>query len=480
MSVVKNYIYSVLSGVLLTIIPIITIPYIARVLGKEYTGIHSFTFSIVQYFVMFGLMGTLTYGNRAIAYVRDDLKKRSKVFWEIFYLNFSLVFLTTIAYFIAVFALFDYNLRKYYIIQSINLFAAAVDITWFFYGMEEFKKTISRNMIIRITGAVLIFIFVKDSTHIWRYSVIIASSSLLGNLTLWMYVPKVIILQSIVPKKVLCHFIPSFKLFIPRIAVQVYTLLDKVMLGIMSTKAIVGIYELTTNITKMPLPLITSLGTVVMPRISFLFANNDHNKIKDYLNKTFKFQTYISLLLYFGITGVSFEFVPWYFGKGYELSVPLMCILSVTIIGISWSNVIGAQMMIPMQKEKEYTISLFIGAGINFLINLLLIPRYNAIGAAIGTAIAELVVAVSQLIFVRKILNIKELFKDIWKCFISGIAMLAIIRSIGLFSYSSILTTIIQISLGTIVYILILILLKSETNELLICSIHKMLKKKIK
>lgn len=480
MSVKKNYIYSVLSGILLTIIPIFTIPYIARILGKEYTGIHSFTFSISQYFVMFGLMGTLTYGNRAIAYVREDLEKRSKLFWEIFYLNFIILSLTALFYFIAVFSIFDYGLRKYYIIQSINIFAAAIDITWFFYGMEEFKKTITRNMIIKITGVILIFIFVKNSSHLWRYIFILSTSNLLGNVTLWMFIPRFVVKSNISFKNIFSHFIPSFKLFIPRIAVQVYTLLDKIMLGLMSTKAIVGIYELTTNITKMPVPLITSLGTVVMPRISFLFANNNYNKIKDYLNKTFKFQTYISSLLTFGIIGISFEFVPWYFGAGYELSIPLMCILSISILGISWSNVIGSQMMIPMQKEKEYTISLFIGAGINFIINLILIPRYNAIGAAIGTSIAELVVAISQLIFVKNFLNIKDLFNDIWKYFISGSIMLIVIRIIGYFGNNSIITTVIQVIVGIFVYVFLLKLMKCEVNNLLIkYVIDKLIRRKI-
>jgi O-antigen/teichoic acid export membrane protein len=478
MSVAKNYMYNVANGVLIAIIPIITVPYIARVLGKEHTGIHSFTFSITQYFILIGLLGTLTYGNRAIAYVRDNIEKRSLVFWQIFYFNLLLVTVVFISYIIAVYSFFDFSLRKYYLLQSVNIAAAAFDISWFFYGMEEFKKTIKRNMIIRIVGAALIFVFVKDASHLWRYITILGSSNLLGNIALWFYIPRTTVKTKVDFQGILSHFIPSFRLFLPRVAVQVYTLFDKILLGILASKALVGVYELTISITKMPLPLITSLGTVIMPRISFLFAYNDHKKINEYLNKTFKLQSYIAFLLTCGIIGVSFEFVPWYFGAGYELSVPLMCILSLTIIAVSWSNVIGVQMMIPMKREKEYTISLFIGAAINIVSNLILIPRYNAIGAAISTTLAEFSVAVCQLVFVKKNLSIAELFKDIWKYLTAGVAMLVVIRIIGQFGNSNIITTALQVFIGTLIYILSLIILKSETSRLLTDFALKKLKRR--
>lgn len=468
MSIIKNYLYTVINGILLTIIPILTIPYIARVLGKEYTGIHSFTFSVCQYFVMIGVLGTLTYGNRAIAYIRDNIEKRSKTFYEIFYMNLITTFAILIVYYFFVFFIFASGLRKYYLIQSINIIAASFDIVWFFFGLEEFKKTVTRNIIIKVTGAILIFILVKDPTDLSRYIFILALSNLLGAISLWVYIPIYTHKVKIEINDVIKHFLPSIKLFIPRIAVQVYTLLDKVMLGIISTKEIVGVYELTTNITKLPLPLITSLGSVIMPRISFLYAKNNNEKIKEYINKTFRFQSYLAIFLLFMIIGCSFEFVPWYFGEGYELSTPIMIIISFTILGISWSNVIGAQLMIPLKKEKEYTISLFIGAGINFFVNFLLIPKYNAIGAAIGTSIAEMVVALSQILFVKKYLSIKKLFKDIWKYITAGFIMLFGVRIIGIYMGKGVLTNALQVLFGSTSYFFILIFLKSEINNIII------------
>lgn len=475
MSIAKNYLYNVIFQIVTLIIPLITVPYISRVLGSNGVGINAFTNSIIQYFILFGTIGISLYGNRAVAYVRDNKEELSRTFWGIFVLK---LITTIIAYFGFLFFLriFD-NYHIIFLIQSIFILAATIDISWLYMGLEDFKKTVLRNLLVRILGVICIFVFVHKPSDLWMYILILALSQLLGQLTLWLHLPKTVSKIKLKWFDIKKHFLPSIYLFVPQIAIQIYVVLNKTMLGFMSNTNEVGLFDSSEKIIKMVLAVVTSMGVVMLPRISNTFAKGEMVKVKNYLYQSFDFASYLSFPMMFGLAGIANEFTSWFFGPGFSKTGILICVISPIIVLIAWSNVVGQQYLMPIGKVRGYTVSVCIGALVNFAFNLLLIDRYYSIGTAIATVVAELVVTAVQLYWVRHDIEVKKLFDSSWKYLVSGLAMFFVTRFIGMILNDGFLTTVIQIITGAITYFVLLFLFKSEMNKKIFIGGWKKLRK---
>lgn len=474
-SIVKNLVYNIILQFATLIFPLLTLPYVSRILGADGIGVYSYTYSISHYFVLLGTIGLSVYGNRQIAYTRDDKDRMSKTFWSIFILRIITAGLATVVYILIFSHANEY--KEIFIIQSINIVAAMVDITWLYMGLEDFKKTVTRNLAIKVVCVLLIFIFVKKREDLPLYIALNALMILLGNLIMWIYIPKVVHKVKIGIRDIYTHLIPSIKLFIPQIAIQIYVVLDKTMIGLLSNVTEVGYYEQSEKIVKSILAFITSIGTVMLPRMSNLFANGDNEQISKYLNNSLKGVAYFAIPMTMGLSGISFEFVPWFFGENFDNVKYIIPILSPILFFISMSNVMGMQYLLPTNRTKEFTISVTTGALINLLLNLILITKLNTYGACIGTIVAEFSVMVIQYIYLRKEINIKEYIGVLIKYMISGWIMLIIIRCIGFTIGSGIITTIIQIFAGVITYVITLYFLKEKYNTLLFAYIYYTLNK---
>lgn len=460
-SIVKNYIYNLSYQILAIIIPIITIPYLSRVLGAENIGIYSFTLSITTYFILFGSVGVDMYGQREIAYVQGDFDNRSNIFWEIFIIKFMALTISIIIFFF-IFCI-DGEYSVFYKILSLEIIANAMDIAWFFKGIEEFKKTVMRNMLAKLVSLICIFLFVKTSNDLWKYLLIYVLSTSIGNLSVWIYLPKYIKrvnFRSLSFKK---HFKPVLLLFIPQIATQIYTVLDKTMIGIIiSNKSEVGYYEQAQKIIKLLITIATALGTVMMPRIAASYSTGNVKKIKEYMYKSFSFILFVSFPLSLGLISVSYNFVPIFYGSGYDKVAPLLCVMSPVMIIIGLSNVVGIQYLLPTKQQNKYTISVIAGALINVIFNIVLINFFASIGAAISTIIAELVVLMSQLILTKNELNIKDVFQISKKYFIASMIMFVISISLSCFINNYYISIMVQVIVSAIIYLVILFLLKDD------------------
>ena len=467
-SLTKNYVYNLMYQVLVLILPLITAPYISRVLGAESIGIYSYTIAITTYFITFGSLGVALYGQRETAYVQNDKEKYSKVFWEI--VLFRLITLSIsmiIFYFIFVYMNSSYQI--YYRVLLLEIVGNILDISWFFRGLEEFKKTVVRNMIVKIISVMSIFLFVKSKNDLIIYFFIYVLSILIGNLSLWLYLPKFLTKVKLKSLNLFKHLKPTIALFIPQIAIQVYTLLDKTMIGsIITDKHEVGYYDQGQKIIKMLLTIITSLGTVMMPRIASTFAQGDKEKIKKYMSKSFNMVFLTSFPIIFGILSVSKVFVPIFFGKGYDRVILLMNVISPILLFIGLSNVTGTQYLLPTKRQREYTLSVICGALINFIMNILLIPKYGALGASIGTVIAEFTVAIVQVYYVRKDFDLKLIIKNSFNYIIASIIMFISCMILRQLISSNFISIVLQVIVGTIIYGIMLLILKDDfTKELL-------------
>lgn len=460
-SIAKNYIYNLSYQILVLILPLITAPYISRVLGPENIGVYSYTISIATYFILFGSLGIAMYGQREIAYMQNKPEKYSKAFWEIIILRFITMVFSMIIFYFNFVRLNQYHV--YYAILLLELFANCLDISWFFQGLEEFKKTVIRNIIVKIISIICIFIFVKTKNDLVKYFWIYVLSTILGNVSLWIYLPKFLRKTRMRELNIRRHIKPTIVLFIPQIATQIYTVLDKVMIGsIITDKSEVGYYEQSQKIVKMLLTVITSLGTVMMPRMANIYINGNNKKIQEYIRNSFNFVFFIAFPMMFGIIAIANNFVPLFFGPGYEKVTLLISVISPILIAIGLSNVIGTQYLLPTKRQKEFTVSVVIGAIVNFIINVMAIKKYGALGASIGTVIAEITVTIVQFVFIRKDINIKKIFILSIKYLLSSVAMFIVCITIGKKINMNIYSIILQVSAGAITYFICLLILKDE------------------
>lgn len=474
-SIAKNFMYNLLFQIVNLFMPLITVPYVSRILGKEGIGVYSYTLSITQYFVILGMLGISMYGNRQIAYVRDDKEKMSKAFWSITFLKI----ITTSGSLIIYMSIFGFNKTygQIYLIQSMNIIAAMIDISWLYMGLEDFKKTVTRNLVVKIIGVMCIFTFVKSYNDLYKYIAIYGFMNLFGNLVMWMYVPKTVLKVKVRFCDIKEHFIPAMQLFIPQIAIQVYVVLDRTMIGLLSNIGEVGLYEQSQKIVKLVLSLVTSLGVVMLPRMSNIFANGDNEKMNVYLNKSLQGVAYVSIPMSVGLAAVSSEFVPWFFGPDFKTVSYLMIILTPILFLIAMSNVIGIQYLMPANRTKEFTFSVTTGAIINVTLNFLLIPKYKAIGACIATVIAEFSVTLVQYLCVRKNIKNRNLFISLMKYIVASTFMFIAVRFVGRCMGARIITTVLQSLIGVIIYVLILTILKEKINLDIIRTIYAKVKR---
>lgn len=470
MKLIKNYLYNVGYQLFIIFIPLVTVPYVARVLGSEGVGINAFTNSIIQYFILFGSIGINLYGNRTIAYYRDDRKKMSQAFWEIATLRIVCILISYI--FFLFFVYFISNYKLFYFYQSFLIVAAAFDISWFFMGVEDFKKTVLRNMYIKIISLIAIFSFVKTKEDISLYILILSLSTLFGNLTLWPYLKKMVDLPDIKKFDMLKHILPSISLFLPQVATQIYLVLNKTMLGTMIGVKSAGYYENSDKIVKIILAIVTATGTVMLPRIANTFSKGNNEKVREYLLQSFDFVTFISFPMAFGLFAIAPKFSIWFLGSEFSITGLLISILSFVIILIGWSNVLGTQYLLPTNQTRFFTISVFMGAIANILLNIPLILYFGVIGAVIATVISELAVTITQLYFVRKTIKIRPLFFGVWKYFLASLAMGLLVRKLHLIMPGRILFFIGEIVIGMATYGVLISILKAP----IIKSIKKILK----
>lgn len=475
-SIKKNYIFNLVYQILLMIIPLITTPYLARVLGADGNGLYSYSASIVSYFTLFAAMGTASYGQREVSYVRDDKEKLSAVFWNTEILSLFSTTLCLIIYFI--FIIFFADNKTIYIIQAISIISVAADITWLFQGLEDFQKIVIRNTIFRLIGVALIFILVRTKDDLDLYIFQICAVNLVSMLSLWPF------LKNIVrkPKREEIHpfkQLPTvLSLFIPTIAISIYTVLDKTMIGAITKSSYEnGYYEQAYKISKMALTVVTSLGTVMVPRIGYLFNQNDKKQIQQYMYRSYQFAWSLGIPICLGLVGISDNIVPWFFGPGYDKVSPLLKVLSFLVIAIGINNVTGVQYLIPTKRQNTFTLTVIIGALTNFTLNSILIRTNASVGAAIASVIAETTIAVVQIVIVRKELSPAVIIQRSWRYFLGGAVMLAVLRWENTLFSSSILHTLIMIISGVLVYMVMMVV---ERDNFLIGYVKQVMSKIIR
>ncbi len=458
-SIAKNYIYNLIYQMLTILLPLITTPYLSRVLGAEPIGIYGYTISIVTYFILFGSLGVAMYGQREIAYKAQDKKQRTKSFWEIVIIRTFTLTLSIIVFYLIYGRTGEYAL--YYKILIVQLVANIFDISWLFQGIEEFDKTVIRNLIVKLLSLILTFTIIKTPNDLWKYFVIYVGAELLGNLSLWLYIPKYLEKINIKELQLKKHIKPTLALFVPQIAIQIYTVLDKTMIGVITKDmSEVGYYEQAQKTVKAALVIISALQTVMNSRIANAHAKNDKKEVKNCLEKSFNFVWLIGMPMALGLIAVCAKFVPWYYGEDFSRVTPILIVTAPILIAIGLNGITGIQYLVQIGKQNIFTISVIVGAGVNLLCNIVLIKFFGGIGAAVASVIAETVIFIIQLRYFKDQYSLLEILKMSIKCVISSIVMFGVVSLITHYLSVSIINTLMEVTIGALVYILMLILLK--------------------
>lgn len=461
-SVVKNYMFNLIYQLLSLVLPLVTTPYLSRVLGSEQIGIYGYTLSIVTYFVLFGSLGVAMYGQREIAYVQNNKEKRSKSFWEIVLVRFITLGISLGVFYFTFGIKGDYAV--YYRIFSLYIVSNAFDISWLYQGIEEFGKTVIRNLFVKISSLILIFVCVKNQNDLAKYIFIFVVSELLGNITMWMYLPKYIQKVKIKELDFKAHIKPTLLLFLPQVATQIYTVLDKTMVGLIAGDMNeVGYYEQAQKVVRAALIIITALGTVMASRIAAIYAQNKKDEVKLYLKKSFNLVWFLGLPMMFGLIAIANKFVPWFYGNGFEPVTNILIATSPILIAIGLNNVVGVQYLIQVKKQNKYTIAVTIGAISNVIFNFIFIKLCNsATGAAIASVISEIIILLVEIWYTRNEIDMKDIISSFPKYFIAAIMMTISILIIENYLTVSAINTFISIAVGVLIYFIFLIILKDK------------------
>lgn len=459
--ILKNYFYNLSYKLLTILVPLITIPYIARILKANAIGAYSYTYTICSYFTLFGTLGLDMLGQLNIAKNRNHRQKYSKIFWNIFYAKF---FMTSIAIGIYILVILVY--QKYstlLLILIILLIATIFEISWFYQGLEQFKNIMIKNFIVKIGSLLLIFTLIKSPKDIYLYAFILQMSMLLGNLSLWIRLKQWIVPSKVSWNQVLLNIKESFIYFIPTVAITIYTSTDLLMLGlIVNSNAENGIYNLTHKMEQSILPVITTLSTILLPRIAFLNEAGKREDSKRLIKTSIHITGMLGIPMMFGLFFCSSNLIPIFLGPGYERAIGLLKIFSIHLLFCAINTIVGNECLVAYGKQKQFNKDVIISAVCNVILNLLWIPRSCSYGAACASLISEIIVFFLFIMDAEKeVVNFKMVF-DLWKNYlVFGIGMGLIVYLIGTIK-SSVLILITEIIAGGFFYLFCLLFEKND------------------
>ena len=480
-SVKKNYIYRTLYEILVLITPFITTPYVSRVLGADGVGIYSYTSSIMTYFTLFAALGTVSYGAREIAQHRDDKQQSSKLFWEIELMTVATTAICLIVWCAVI--IFSWQYKPYFIALIPILLGTMFDISWYFAGIERIKCIVICNSFCKIAGIILLFAFVKQREDLVLYVVINSMVTMLGNLSMWIYLPKTLAKVDVRTLTFKNHFKETLIYFVPTIATSIYTVLDKTLIGAITHDTYQnGYYEQANKIIRMTYTVsFAAVNSVMSARISYLFTEKKYEEIKERIHKTMDFIFLISFGCAFGIIGVAGRFVPAFLGSGYEPVVNLLCCMSPLTIIVGISNCLGANYYTPSGQRARSAKVIVLGSVVNLVLNLSMIPFIGAIGAVIASIIAESVISLLYVRMSGEYMSGKILLKLSWKRILSGLIMLTFVLILGKYLlYGNLVVAAIQVAVGVAVYFGLLLLMKDNLLRELINIALKIIKRGVK
>lgn len=473
---IENYIYNLMYQLLAIIVPLITTPYISRILGASNIGANSYVAGIVSYFGLAAMTGTASFGQREIAKRQKKKNEKEKIFWDVFYFRFFCTIVVWIIYIIFIHFFVQRYVVLYYI-YMLSFLSWIFDISWYFQGIENFKITAIRNGIVKIIATILIFVLVKNSNDLWIYSLIYVVSTLIGNLTMIPALSREINFNRIHISNVFSKAYGIFSLFLPVIAIQIYTVLNQTMLGFWSTTTQVGYYYQANQIINLLMAILTSFTAVLGPRIAFLYGEKKFAEIREYAYRSISLLYFLSLPMYAGCILVSKSFVPIFFGFGYAPVANIMNILSLLFVFLGMGQITGS-FLISLERQKVYTIAVTVTAIVNFTLNYVVLTNFHGSAQDVAsiTVLSEFICTGIQLWGLKDIFDITKTLKDFIKYGSISMCMLFFVQYATIpVADNKLIYIFAQIIAGGVFYFGVLILMRDRNLNSLLISIKRKL-----
>lgn len=458
---INNIIYNGLYQLLILALPMITVPYVARVLGARVLGTYSYVTSISMFLSYVILMGMNQLGARNIAQSKKDSKSLGKNFIELWKIQLLVGCLVVAVY--CLFAIFS-DYRKYLLLNIPYLIGFIIDISWLFIGLGEVRKVVVRNTAIKLCSVVLIFVFVKNGNDLGNYILINSLGILVANIIFWINLKGILTKDSFkgfFAKSI--FFKEALILVIPQLAVQFYTNFDSTLVGMIAGPTQLSYYDQSQRIARMLLALITSVSTILMPKMSELRMNKENDeKIAQVLKISLDYTLIISLLFTAILMVSSAEFVPWFYGSEYTPMINNMFWVSLIMIFIAYGGVLGSQFTLVNGDYKKYSIPSVVGAVFSVVLNIIFAHFWKADGGTAVIIITEFVVCFMRIYIIRKEVNLSELMHEQTKYVLAFVLTVLLCMNIKIILPSAFMTMVVNSLVVIVVNILMLLLLKTR------------------
>ena len=473
----SNYLFSLIRTGCGLVVPLIIFAYVARILSSDGIGKVDFSRSIVSYFTYFATLGVSTYGVREAAKVRDDVEKLSKVVEEIFIINLASTIIAYVAFGLSI--VFVPQFEAYSLLLMIcglSIGATSLGIEWLYSAIEEFKYITIRSVVFQVISLVAVFLLVTEYEDYYIYAIILTFSSVGANVFNFFHARKYLNIRIRRKRDIKKHIRPILIFFSTAIAGNIYQTLDISMVGLMSTDTDVGLYSASVKMNRVLVGVITVLPMVLLPRLSYYLEKGDVQRYKNLLKQGFDCIIGMSLPLATMLLFMSDEILVIFSGQDFLGASSSTKLLASIVVLIPISTFTVNQILIPYGKEKHQFISTLFGAGTDLIFNLIFIPMLGHFGAAIGTVVAAGVVATFTMYMSTKCLDIKYLFKGIWK-YLVGALVLGGVVIICRIVFNGVALYITTVVFGFAVYLITLYVLKDSLLKMIINSLWKIVKR---
>ena len=474
----RNAVYNMAYRVFSLLLPLVTAPYLSRVVGTEGVGLYDYTWNISYVFVLIGMLGLENYGVRAIARVRDDQEALSRTFSEIWRMQL-LVAGVTLAVWLGYVFLIAGDERAIALNLTLMSVSCLVNLDWCLMGLDQFRPIALRNTAVKLAGATAIFLLVKGKGDLWLYALCWSAATMLGCLSCWTTLRGRVRLIRVPWRDALRHLPPCAMLFVSVIAVSVYRRMDVIMLGAMCGWEENGLYANAEKIIYCLSGFISAIGTVMLPQASSLMQKGQTDTLRHRIALSMDLLMCMTAALAFGLASVAQRFAPLFFGADFAYSGVLMIPLAFTLMTIGFANVVRTQWVLPGGQDRVLIRSVVCGACVNLALNALCIPRMGAMGAVAGTLAAETAVPLVQWLHLRRELPYGGYLRSVAAYALIGAAMLLAVRLVGALVPDSWTGLAVQVAVGAAVYGLLTLLSWKITGKQEAISLLRRSKKRL-
>lgn len=451
MNTAKNTLYNMAYRLLSMLLPLVTAPYLSRVVGTEGVGLYGYAWAISYTFGLIGQLGLENYGPRAIAQAKDDRAALDRTFSSIWRMQLLVAGATLLVW--CVYALFvageEKPLALAFTVASVS---CLVNVDWCLMGLDQFRPIALRNTAAKLLAAAAVFLFVRGPEDLWIYAFAWSLSTFVGCLSCFLSLRGKVRIVRVPWKEALTHLKPCAILSISVIAVSVYRQMDKVMIGALSDMNQTGLYENAEKIILCLSGFIVAIGTVMLPKISHMTAKGLMDEVRGHIDASMELVMCMVCALGFGLASIATEFAPLFYGGDFAQSGLLMIPLAMTLLPMGFANVIRTQWVLPQKRDHIFIKSVLTGAGVNVVLNALLIPRFGAMGAVAATVAAELSVPLVQFIILRRELPFGRYLRHAAVYSVIGAAMALVVRWVGWPGLDGWPLLILRIAVGGAVY----------------------------